>query len=215
MRLGPVRLFLVLILLMAAVLAWLWVDQQGQWRNLTWSSPKALPPDLKVPISGSLANGPAGAEFAAIQARPIFAPDRRPPPPPAPPAAEPPPDPLANIQIQGIFSGKVAGVIARVDGKVRRIMLHETVGPWTLKNIEGREITFGQGNDSRKLRLDYARLGQPAPQATATSAPAAQSPGNAVTGAAAMPQNVQDEIRDRVRRRNELRASRGLPPFTE
>ena len=215
MRFGPVRLLLVLILLLAAVLAWLWVDQQGQWRNLAWSSPKALPPDLKVPVSGSLANGPAGAEFAAIQARPMFAPDRRPPPPPAPPTAEPPPDPLANIHIMGIFSGKMAGVLARVDGKVRRIMLNETVGPWTLKNIEGRDITFGQGNDSRRLRLDYARLGQPTPHAAANSAPAVQAPGSVATGLIGTPQNVQDEVRDRIRRRNELRASRGLPPFTE
>ena len=210
------RLLLVLILLLSGGLAWLWVDQQGQWRNLAWSPPKALPPDIKVPTGAPQANGPVGAETAAILARPLFAPDRRPPPPPAPPAAAPPPDPLANIQIQGIFSGQNAGILARVDGKVRRIKLNETVGPWTLKSIDGRDVTFGQGNDSRKLRLDYARLGQPTPpQAGATSAPAAQAPNNSSPGFVGIPQNVQDEVRDRLRRRNELRASRGLPPLTE
>lgn len=206
------RLLLVLILLLAGGLAWLWVDQQGQWRNLAWSPPKALPPDIKVPARGPQASGPAGAEIAAILARPLFAPDRRPPPPPAPPAAAPPPDPLANIQIQGIFSGKNAGILARVDGKVRRIKINDSVGPWTLKSIEGRDVTFGQGDEKRQLRLAYARLDAPIPKAVDANARPAPAP---VAGAVGVPQRAQDEARERLKRRNELRASRGLPPVTD
>ena len=43
MRLAPVRLLLLLILLLAGGLAWLWFDERGQWRNLTWTAPKASP----------------------------------------------------------------------------------------------------------------------------------------------------------------------------
>lgn len=217
MRLGPVRLLLLLIVLLAAGLAWLWVDQHGQWRNLAWTAPKAILPELKVPFGEVQANAPAPAQFASLLERPLFAPDRRPPPPPpppAPPVAAPPPDPLANIQIQGIFSGENAGILARVDGKVRRIKLNEAVGPWTLKSVDGRDVTFGQGEENRKLRLDYARLDTVAPKAAAP-APADGAPASPAAGVAGLPQNLQDEARERLRRRNEIRAARGLPLVTQ
>ena len=225
-RFGPLRLLLLLILLLAAGLAGLWFDQHAQWRNLAWIAPKALPPELKVPTSPLQADATASnpAQFAAILARPLFAPDRRPPPPPPPPAAELPPDPLANIQIHGIFSGANGGILARVEGKMRRIKINETVGPWTLKSIDGRDVTFGQGNEKRQLRLAYARLDAPIPQAVEANAQPALAPVPApvpalvsapVSGAANLPQKAQDEVRERLKRRNELRASRGLPPLTE
>jgi hypothetical protein len=155
------------------------------------------------------------AAFAAILERPIFAPDRRQPPPPAPPAPPPPPDPLANISIHGIFSGASAGVLARIDGKQRRIKINEKIGPWTLKSIDGRDITFTQGDEDRKLRLAFARLDTPVPpQAAAAAVRPAQTPVVPLS-AAALGQKAQDEVRDRLKRRNELRASRGLPPLAE
>ena len=212
MRFGPIRALLLLILLLSGGLAWIWVDQAGQLRNVTWTPPRALPPEIKIPSVEAPAGTGSASDFASILARPVFAPDRRPPPPPAPPAPTPPPDPLANIQIQGIFSGANAGILARVEGKVRRIKVNETVGPWTLKSIEGRDVTFGQGEETRKLRLDYARL---APPVTQAAAPAAGSPPTQAPGYVGVPQNVQDEARDRLRRRNEARAARGLPLVTE
>lgn len=214
MRFGPVRMLALLIVLLAGGLAWLWVDQHGQWRNVVWLAPKALPPDLKVPASplqpDATANNPA--LFAAILARPMFAPDRRPPPPPPPPAVAPPPDPLANIQILGVFSGASPGILARVDGKVRRIKVAETVGPWTLKSIDGRDITFAQGDENRQLRLAYARLDTPRPQAATAAAP---PPGSPAAGDAVIMQNRQDESRDILRRRNAARAAKGLSPVPE
>ncbi len=213
--LGPIRLLLTLSLLLGAGLAWLWFDETGQWRDLSWTAPKPLAPDLKVPTDtappAQQQSNPAA--YASILERPVFAPDRRPPPPPAPPA---PPDPLGNIQIQGIFTGANVGILARVDGKVRRVKVNETVGPWTLKSISGREVTFTQAGESRQLQLAYAKLGaapppaQPAPVAGAPNAnPAAY--GNTVNTA----QKVQDETRERLERRNALRTSRGLPPVTD
>lgn len=218
MRFGPVRLLLLLTLLLSGGLAWMWFDENAKMRNLAWVAPKALPPDIKALASPPPAGPTAGstAPFAVILERPLFAPDRRPPPPPAPP---PPPDPLANIRIHGIFSGANAGILARVDGKLRRIKINETIGPWTLKSIDGRDITFGQGEENRQLRLAYARLDTPAPQAPAVPAPvapASATPGQApASPAAGAPPNQQDEARENIRRRNEIRAARGLPLLTQ
>lgn len=215
MRFGPIRVLLFLMLLLLGGLALIWLDQAGQLRNVTWTPPRALPPEIKIPSTDRQVGTGSPSEFAAILERPVFAPDRRPPPPPAPPAPTPPPDPLANIQIQGIFSGANAGILARVEGKVRRIKVNEAVGPWTLKSIEGRDVTFGQGQETRKLRLDYARLAPPITQAAAPAAQATNPSQPQPPVVAGLPQNIQDEIRDRLRRRNELRASRGLPALTE
>ena len=119
---------------------------------------------------------------------------------------------MANIQLHGIFSGAVAGIIARVDGKLRRVKVDDSVGGWTLKGIEGREAVFSQGEESRRLRLAYARLDA----VNAQNATATQSSGNTVpSGSMSPPQHVQDEMRERLRRRNEIRAAKGLPPVTD
>ena len=212
LRPGPLPLLGLLTLLLALGLAWMWVDQRGEWRNLTWVAPKPLAPDIKVPSNSGQTSAAAAdpAAFAVILDRPVFAPDRRPPPPPAP---APPPDPLANIQIHGIFSGVNAGILARVDGKVRRVKINETVGPWTLKSIDGRDVTFTQGGENRQLRLAYARLDTPAAQGSAPAPKAAATaPAPGVAGAV---QRAEDETRERQRRINELLTSRGLPPRTQ
>ena len=220
-RIGPVRLLLLLILLLGAGLAWMWFDQSAQLRNLSWVAPKALPPDIKVPAGPPRGDATAAdaSWYAVVMERPLFAPDRRPPPPAAPP---PPPDPFATTQIQGIFSGVNAGILASVDGKSRRVKINETIGPWTLKSIDGRDITFAQGEEIRTVRLAYARLDTAAVQALkANAAPTSAPPSTATPAATAAPaavnlnQKAQDEVRERLRRRNELRTSRGLPPLTE
>ena len=159
MRFGPVRLLLLVILLLGGGLAWQWFDENAVPRSLAWTPPAAVLPELAKPFPapqpGASAANPA--QYLAMLERPLFAPDRRPPPPPAPPApppAPPPPDPLANVQISGIFSGDPAGIIANVDGKARRVRINDSIGGWTLKSISGREVTFGQGSDSRQLRMN-------------------------------------------------------------
>jgi hypothetical protein len=211
-RVGPLRLLALLNLLLAAGLTWLWVDEHAVLRSLAWVAPKSLAPEIKLPAASGLGVGAAAdaAQFAVILDRPLFAPDRRQPPPPPPPAPPPPPDPLADMQIVGIFTGDNAGILARVDGKLRRIKVKEAVGPWTLKSIDGRDILFTQGDQDRKLRLAYAKLNAPAAQAPVAANAAMPPPG--LQPAAGLPQNAQDEVRERLKRRNELRASRGLPP---
>lgn len=222
MSLAPVRLLLLLTALLAGGLAWLWFDQTGAMRNVNWVAPAPLKPELGK--TSSTPPGVAGGnptQYLAMLERPLFAPDRRPAPPPAPPAppapaaAPPPPDPLANIQISGIFSGASPGIIARIDGKLRRVKVNEAIGPWTLKSIEGRNVTFAQGGESRQLRLLYSSLGPPVVRAAAINAPAGQAPLGQPQSAMAATQNQQDEGRERLRRRNEIRAARGLPLVTE
>ena len=216
MSLAPVRLLLLLTALLAGGLAWLWFDQTGATRNVNWVSPAPLKPELgKASSTQPGAAGGNPTQYLAMLERPLFAPDRRPAPPPAPPAAPPPPDPLANIQISGIFSGASPGIIARIDGKLRRVKVNEALGPWTLKSIDGRNVTFAQGGESRQLRLLYSSLGPPAVRAAVINPPAGQAPPGQPQSAMAATQNQQDEGRERLRRRNEIRAARGLPSVTE
>ncbi len=215
LRFGPLRLLLLLSLLLAAGLAWMWFDEHAQMRSLVWVAPKPLAPDIKGAVAASQTSAVDPTPFASIVERPLFAPDRRPPPPPPAATLAPPPDPLANIQIHGIFSGVNAGILARVDGTLRRVKINENIGPWTLKSIDGRDVTFTQGPENRQIRLAYARLDTAvAPVAAAAgNPPAAQA---SVFGSPVpLDQKTQDETRERLRRRNELRASRGLPPLTE
>jgi hypothetical protein len=214
MHIGATRILLLLVLALSAGLAWMWFDSNGQMRHMTWFKPQAVKPDIKMPSLLNLGQTQPSIASAVILERPMFAPDRRPPPPPPPPVAPPPPDPLANLQIKGIFDGETAGILALLDGKSRRIKLNETIGPWTLKSIDGRDITFTQGAESRKIHMAYTRLDTPAPKPFATNVPPA--PGSApAPNAIALPQNQQDQMRERLQRRNELRASRGLPPVTD
>lgn len=203
--LTPVRLLLVLALALAAGLASLWVDQQGHWRNIVWAAPAAKLPDVKPLVDVvPAAAGALTVSYASIQERPLFAPDRRPPPPPAPP---PPPDPFATIQMYGIFSGTNAGILARVDGKVRRVKVGESIGSWTLKSIDGRKISFVQGDQTRDLSLAYAKLNTVAPVPVL----APPRPG-ALPAAGTVPvADPTSAYREELRKRNELRASRGLP----
>ena len=97
---------------------------------------------------------------------------------------------------------------------MRRVKINETIGQWTLKSISGRDITFGQGDEKRQLRLAYARLDAPIPQAVVVNARPVPVP-VPVPGDVNLPQKVQDEVRERLQRRNELRAARGLPPVAE
>jgi hypothetical protein len=212
-RVTSLRLLVLLALLLVGGLAWLWVDEHGQLRNVTWAAPAPVYPDLsagKAPPPDAAAANPA--TFLAILERPVFAPDRRPPPPPAPP---PPPDPMADIHILGIFSGETPGILARVEGKVRRVKLNESIGAWTLKSINGREVSFGQGEETRSLRLVYARIDTVNAAPPSGGAPAAGGPPSISSAPAAAAPNPQDAARETLRRRNEIRAARGLPLITE
>ena len=87
MSLRPVRILLLLNLILAGGLAWLWFDESGRLRDVAWTPPAALAPELAKPTkpsdlaaAGVLQTNPT--QYLALLERPLFAPDRRPPPPP-------------------------------------------------------------------------------------------------------------------------------------
>lgn len=157
------RALILLNLLAMAGLAYLWVDQQGKLRNMIWLAPAPVYPVIAPPSLPDKSTNPDASVYLATIERPLFAPDRRPPPPPPPVLPPPPPDPLADAQLLGLVGGEAGGVLIRAEGKVRRVKLSQKLGDWTLQGVVDRNATFARGNETRVIRLAYARLGAPAP----------------------------------------------------
>lgn len=211
------RLLALGVAALAAALAWLWVLPTGHLRTNAWAPPAPVVPDLPVPsVPAGLAvsgNQGAGAYFAILD-RPMFAPDRRPAPPPDAKQAAPEPDPLAGLTLYGIFSGpEFSGIVARVNDRVRRVRVSESLGEWTVKSVQGREVTFSRGEETRTMQLVHAfgpRAAVPMAQGPASPA-AAGVPLDRV----AIQQQEQEAARERLRQRNELFRKAGLPPVKE
>jgi hypothetical protein len=221
MNIGPLHLLSVLNLALGLGLASLWVDPNAQpLPQIFWTAPEPVSPEIATPTV-ALMTDPQGGNpdaYPTILARPMFAPDRRPPPPPAPPVVPPPPpppDPFASVQITGLFTGPTGGVLARVEGKMRRVKIGQSIGAWKLETVEGREATFKQGEQERKLTLAYAKLNVPLPPPVAAVPAAILRPQAPPQNLSAIQQTQQDEQRERLRRRNEMRIANGLPPLTE
>jgi hypothetical protein len=212
MKIQPIRLLILLNLVALCGVAALWYDQDGVMRNVQWEAPQPVLPQigqLNVAFQPASASPDPLAHIAILE-RPLFAPDRRPPPPPPPAVEAAQVDPLAAVELIGLFSGENGGVLARVEGQVRRIKLRESIGAWSLKGIAGREATFVQGDEQRTLSLNYSRLGASAGVVTSKAAPTP-----AVAAVARVANNLQIESRAFLNRRNGVRANAGLPPLQE
>lgn len=141
-------------LLLAAGALWL----SGE---TAWQPPAALPPDPAslAPEKFELARIELAALGETLE-RPIFAATRRPPPPVTEAAAAappPPPDPLKDVQLLGVFEiGADKRLMVRAEGKVTRLKVGEAFGPWTVRALNDREVTFAQGAEQRKLVLKHA-----------------------------------------------------------
>jgi hypothetical protein len=193
MRRLPILLLSVNFVL-AALLAWLWIAPDGSLRDVHWHPPVAIRPDL-----GSLSTAVAQQEdsdlstFMAILDRPLFSSSRRPPPPPpAPKVVVPvPPDPLNTLHLYGVFSGAGSGgVIARVDGKTRRVKVSEKIGEWSLKEVRPGAVIFSKGAETRTVLLVQARQGggtAAAPAGLVAPLPTTAAPPPAAANPAAPP----------------------------
>ncbi len=228
MKIRPTAVLLAANIALALGLIALWLTPSGQIRGTSWVAPAAVVPEIS-PSFGIEVPKPADvSRFLAVLERPLFSPSRRPPPPPAPVKADAPPepDPLANIQLQGVYSTDDGGggIFARVDGKDRRIAVGTALGGWTVKGIEGLNVTFGRGDDSRVVRLVPAKLATVAP--TPTLGRAAPAAGQATAGQPAagqgqatgdpvlrQKQEQEERARARLERMNAARAANGLPPL--
>lgn len=171
---------------LALCLAWLWVTPDGSLRNVRWQAPEPQTTDFAAmmpPLPG--VSSADTSQFIAMLDRPLFSATRRPPPPPPPPQPEeaPPVDNLSSARLSGVFVGEgTGGIILQIAGKFRRARLNEAVDGWTLKSIQGRDVTFTKGGQRRVLQLPRAALTTYTGMAPAAPSPAA-SP--AVSGRAA------------------------------
>lgn len=159
MRSRALQVLLLLNLVLAAALASLWWDADGQLRNVRWIPPAAVRGQIAALPQLQPATADLAAATLAVAERPLFSPARRPPPPPPPPAPPPPPDPLQTLQVVGVAgTGASASILARLDGKVRRIASGESVGEWQLKSASDREVVFDRKGELRAFRLTAAPL---------------------------------------------------------
>lgn len=160
--------------LLVCLLAWLWINPQGGLRAVHWQPPAPIRPELGGLSPAAIGREDADvARFMAILDRPVFSPTRRPPPPPKSVAAARP-DPLDGIHLYGLFSGSEGGgVIARVEGKTRRVKVSEAIGDWNLKAIRAADVVFSRGAETRVVPLVQAKqaAGSAAPR------PAVAAPG--------------------------------------
>lgn len=203
-------LLIALNLALVGGLAYLWLDTQGQPRNIHWRAPSAQKPMLTAPVLPSPAWNEADvSHFIAILDRPLFSPSRRQPPPPPPPA-QPVVDPFGSVQLFGLFTNENGGgIVARIDGKIRRMQVKENLGEWTLKSVKDRDATFEHGSETRVLNLAHVRAPTPPPKAPVPGQPAPTAA--APAGVSTQAQRMQAEERERVRMLNEFRAKVGAP----
>lgn len=122
-----------------------------------------LPPDYRLPERGKT--------YAATLKRPLFVPSRR-EAPPVPPPPPPPPPTMKKGQFQLLgttITDEMQAAIVRepVSGRVRQIMLNQTVNGLLLEQIEPDRIVFTQYGDREELRLKI----QPSPKAPPAGLP--------------------------------------------
>ena len=211
MKIQPIPLLISLNLVAICGLVALWFEPDGVMRNVRWEAPAPVMPQigrLNETLQPATAS-PDPLAFISILERPLFAADRRPPPPAPAPAELAQVDPISTVVLIGLLSGENGGVLARVEGQVRRIRLSESIGAWSLKSIDGREATFAQGEERRTLRLEHSTLGA----SGAIVSKVAPTPSVAAVARAAS--TLQNESRAFLSRRNGVRANSGLPPLQE
>lgn len=208
---------------LALVLTAMWFHTDGKLRHAHWLPPAAIKPDFAGMLSPLARQSTDDVgRFVSTLERPLFSPNRRPPPVVAV-AAAPPPDPLANIQLFGVYSGSgIGGIIARVDGKMRRVSINDKIGEWTVHQIVDRDVTFVRGTENRVISLARKRssgsaavsgLSVDKPVVAGQMSPASMSAEERIrtmTGA----QRIEEEERERLRQINEMNIKNGLPPIT-
>lgn len=175
-------------LLLALLLAALWLTPQGTLRGVHWPVPPAVAPQLgradEVPLPAPAAVN--DSRFLATLERPLFSPTRRPAPLSKPAQESAPSDAMGGARLLGLFEGAGdGGVIVLIDGKPRRVRLHEAVEGWQLTAVQPRGATFTRAGQERDLPLSRAALtggdvtkpsvapASPAPRAASPESPPA------------------------------------------
>lgn len=200
-------------------LASLWLTPEGHLAGVQWQPPPALKPALDggkdLPVTGV----DLGRYVATLE-RPLFMPSRRPPQPAltttAPVVVDTPPD----VRVLGLYGaggeGGAGGMVARIDGKVKRVRIGETIGRWTLQALRPGEAVLASGDSQQIYPLHRAASGlqAEAPVADNASSAAAQAAPRPAAVDASRQRQIED-ARANLRRINALRARSGLPPVPE
>lgn len=227
MRRWTLPLLLLANLGLALWLASLWFTPEGRLRALQWQPPPPLPPALDAD-QALPATGVEVERYVATLERPLFSPSRRPPPPApaasAAPVVDTPPD-LRVLGLYGVHGGAgeapapaAGGMIARIDGQVKRVKVGDAVGRWTLKALRPGEAVLASGEVEHVYPLQRNKPGATSEEVgSVDNAAAGASPPAVSRAPAANPyyQRQVEEARANVRRINALRARSGLPPVPE
>lgn len=214
MRRYAILILAVLNMGLATVLIAFWVDVSGKLRNITWQAPAPHAVELGEAPAGLTRNDTDMGRYLATLDRPLFSPSRRPAPAKADASTAQQVDALAGVQLSGVFGGgQFGGLIAKIEGKNKRVMLGEQIGDWTLKAVKGAEATLSRVDETRVLRVERPKTAAAAD--TASTASAQNSPPAAPNTVIDQQQRIQEETRATLQRRNALRAKAGLPPVKE
>lgn len=214
MRRLVLPMLVVLNLALAGLLAWLWFTPAGALRDLRWQPPQPVPPALAD--ARALPNVDIDvARYVATLERPLFVPTRRPPPPPQAVASAPVADPLPQIRLLGLYGNdQVGGVIASIDGQVRRLRVGESIGSWSVKEVRRNEVVIARADDVRTIALVRSASDAAVPETVAAGDSARSGTASTPTAQAQRQRDVE-RARNQVRRMNVLRARSGLPPLPE
>ena len=220
MRRWTLSLLALLVLGLIAALAWLWLRPDGRGAALRWQPPAPLRPALDSPPALPVPDVDLGRYVATLD-RPLFVPSRRPPPLP-PPASAPamvvdtPPD----LHVLGLYGRRAegegaagsgsGGMIARVDGQVKRVRIGESVGRWTLKALRPGEAVLALGDTERVYPLRRPAPDEPA-ATTADNARPSYAPVARPAAANLQMQRRIDDAKQSFRRVDAPRARSGLP----
>lgn len=189
MRRHALPVLIALVALLALALLALWVSPSGELRHVRWRAPAPQTADYAAMVPAL--PEPAAADtrrFVALLERPLFSPTRRPPPPKAAEEGTPS-DAMGAARLLGLFEGKDdGGAIIQIDGKPRRVRLHEAVEGWQLSAVQQRSATFTRAGQTRVLQLTRAALtGDPAQASAAAAQPPAPAPVRPVPASAPAP----------------------------
>lgn len=174
----------------------LWVNTDGSIKHVNWQAPSAqsaqLQALLEVPPQSSRPLVQDANALMVIQERPLFVLGRRPVPvaPVVADAQKVDKNIWEKAAVLGIFEGDVSGMIFRLEGKDRRLLLNQSFEGWTLTSVLPRRI--GLSRQGQELYLDLQKTdmsklipsaaaalpvrGRSAFAAPANSAPAVQTP---------------------------------------
>jgi len=168
-------LLVIVNLLLALLLAALWLapGPAAQWRD--WQPPAPQPPNLDDARTALITSNPAAAaDYPDVLERPLLMPARRPAASDPAAAAAPPPTAIEQVTFTGIIAGPtLTGVMLQEKDQPRFVRLGEAVGDWTLDAIDGRTITFKRGAERKQINLPYADMSTPGKGAAKPPAPGA------------------------------------------